>query len=132
MSKIPILQQSRNSNQKENTVESKELFKQEEEDDDKCTISNMKYDNLRLLIERKDQDLNELREFANFERESLESQLFEQQANMTFQLLKLYEKEQLHESVSAKNNLSRSILNGLTVKTDLLDKVVLCVYLSAH
>jgi hypothetical protein len=114
MSKIPILQ-SKNSNQKENTIDSKELVKKEE-DDYECKISNLKYNNLRLLIERKDRDLNELREFANFERESLESILFEQQS----QLQKQIEKEKLNESMLATN--------GLTVKTEQLDKVILYMY----
>lgn len=38
---------------------------------------NMSYESMRLLVERRDHDLNELREFADLERETLVSDLSE-------------------------------------------------------
>lgn len=69
-------------------------------DDDAMKISSMSYESMRLLVERRDRDLNELREFANIERESLESQLFEQQ-------------QQIDLHMSTENSVNSSHKNGV-------------------
>ena len=46
--------------------------------DDEFKMANMSYESMRLLVERRDRDLNELREFADLERETLVSDLSEQ------------------------------------------------------
>ena len=51
--------------------------------DDEFKMSSMSYESIRLLLERRDRDLLELREFADFERESLVSDLSEQQQRLT-------------------------------------------------
>ena len=51
--------------------------------DDDFKMSSMSYESMRLLLERRDRDLLELREFADFERESFVSDLSEQQQRLT-------------------------------------------------
>ena len=51
--------------------------------DDDFKMSSMSYESMRLLLERRDRDLLELREFADFERESFVSDISEQQQKLT-------------------------------------------------
>ena len=77
-SKIPIKHHLRTSNQKASKDEKVQPVESQNSDIE-FNFSNMSYESMRLLVERKDRDLIELREFANLERESLRSALDEQQ-----------------------------------------------------
>jgi hypothetical protein len=59
-------------------------------------LSSGSYESMRLLIERQERDLGELREFANIERESLQFHVLEQQERInTF--LKIQSETQLSD-----------------------------------
>lgn len=73
-------------------------------------LSSGSYESMRMLIERQERDLGELREFANLERESLQFHVLEQQDRIN-----TFEKIQSETQLSAKENCQirkRSLSNN--------------------
>ena len=82
-SKIPIKHQVKTNNKRKIPKDEKvELVESQNNADDEFKFSNMTYESMRSLVERKDRDLDELREFANLERESMRNSLDEEQEKL--------------------------------------------------
>lgn len=74
--------------------------------------SDSSYESLRLLVKRKDRDLDELREFVSLERESFTSRMEEQQDEIKCHVMRhqnvLSEGTQNHGTQQSKENVFAS------------------------
>jgi hypothetical protein len=75
-------------------------------------LSSSNYENMRLLIERQERDLGELREFANLERESLQFHVLEQQEQINA-FLKVQSETHLSDKERGQTQNRRLSLNNL-------------------
>ena len=122
--KIPVLARTTNikarKDEKPQTA-ALTIDKRQEEADDNCgQLEKMSYDSMRSLVERRDRDLDELREFANIERESLECMLQEQKCQLLEQQQQIdshMKKQEEASDISPKSGINveeeRSVI-GLT------------------
>jgi hypothetical protein len=93
-------------NSKESRLENSDILKNSHQ------LSSSSYENMRLLIERQERDLGELREFANLERESLQFHVQEQQEQInTF--LKVQSETHLRDKGSSQIQNRRLSHNNL-------------------
>ena len=73
--------------------------------------SSGSYESMRLLIERQERDLGELREFANLERESLQFHVLDQQERIN-SFLKIQSETQVRDTENCQNQDRVSSHNG--------------------
>ena len=81
--------------------------------------SDSSYESLRLLVKRKDRDLDELREFVNLERESFISRMEEQQDEINCHVMR-------HQNVVSEEtqNVATQQTKDIVSASEIMEKVI--------
>ena len=116
-SKIPIKHQLKTSNKRKIPKDEKIELVESQNADDEFKFSNMTYESMRSLVERKDRDLDELREFANLERESMRNSMDEEQEKLNLN-------PKCQAGIDQNQNQSRS--EGTSVDSDKVHYPIFC------